>query len=311
MEPIRDTVGASRGFLSGPSPPSVVAWGEVLWDLFDDGARLGGAAANVAFHVAQLGGAATLVSRVGTDELGARARATLEASGVDVAQIQSDAGSPTGTVSVTVRTGEPLYTIRSEVAWDRIAWNDAVAQAIGSADVFYFGTLAQRTLLGRGALAMAWTAIRAGCLRVCDLNVRPPFEDCEVIAATVGNADVVKLNLVEASLVERAFPARGEAIGCLLDQGVKLVALTRGAGGCTLATRTARVDHPGFPIVDGRGDPVGAGDAFVAVLCCELGRARGLPTDLRPLAERANRVAAYVASCPGAMAPLPPALVGG
>ena len=50
------------------------------------------------------------------------------------------------------------------------------------------------------------------------------------------------------------------------------------------------------------GDPVGAGDAFTAVLAIEL--MRGSP--LAAMAARANRYAAYVASQPGAMPKVPP-----
>ncbi|MCE7893681.1 MAG: hypothetical protein DYH12_28955, partial [Sorangiineae bacterium PRO1] len=54
--------------------PRIVAFGELLFDLFPDGPRLGGAAANMAFHAAALGARALLVSRVGDDPLGRRAR---------------------------------------------------------------------------------------------------------------------------------------------------------------------------------------------------------------------------------------------
>src|SRR5262245_59375770 len=34
---------------------TILVWGEVLWDRFPDGDRLGGAPANVAWHLGQLG----------------------------------------------------------------------------------------------------------------------------------------------------------------------------------------------------------------------------------------------------------------
>jgi len=287
-----------------PTRPRVVAWGEVLWDLFEDGPRLGGAAANVAYHAAQLGVDAALVSRVGTDELGARACAKLALSGVDVSLIQRDPGAATGTVAVTMDRGEPRYRIATEVAWDRIAGDESVLRAVSRADVLCFGTLAQRTVLGAGALRAAWDAARPGCLRVCDLNVRPPFAAPAVIDAAVAHADVVKLNEAEAALVAREAGVT-DAVDWLLGRGVRLVALTRGARGCALVTAAARVEHPGYPVAAGVGDPVGAGDAFVAVLAVELGRARAIPDELSSLAARANRIASHVASCPGAMPPIP------
>jgi fructokinase len=38
------------------NPPAILSCGEVLWDLFPDGPRFGGAPANFACHAARLGG---------------------------------------------------------------------------------------------------------------------------------------------------------------------------------------------------------------------------------------------------------------
>ena len=46
----------------------VVGAGELLWDLLPDGENLGGAPANFAYHVAQLGDRSFILSRVGDDE---------------------------------------------------------------------------------------------------------------------------------------------------------------------------------------------------------------------------------------------------
>ncbi len=48
----------------------VVGLGEVLWDVFPAGHRLGGAPANFAYHAAALGADAAIASSVGPDELG-------------------------------------------------------------------------------------------------------------------------------------------------------------------------------------------------------------------------------------------------
>src|SRR5262249_50413381 len=60
---------------------AVVIWGEFLWDRFSaalGGDRLGGAPVNVAWHLAQVGGWAQLVTRVGDDADGRRALAELD-----------------------------------------------------------------------------------------------------------------------------------------------------------------------------------------------------------------------------------------
>jgi hypothetical protein len=51
---------------------TIVGLGEVLWDLFPEGPRFGGAPANFAGHAARLGAEAVMVSQVGDDELGTR-----------------------------------------------------------------------------------------------------------------------------------------------------------------------------------------------------------------------------------------------
>ena len=55
----------------------IIGIGEVLWDVFPSGAVFGGAPANVACHVAGLGGWAGMVSAVGADRLGRAAVAEL------------------------------------------------------------------------------------------------------------------------------------------------------------------------------------------------------------------------------------------
>ena len=53
------------------SDQAVVIWGEILWDRFPEGAQLGGAPSNVAWHLGLAGGWVQLVSRVGDDDAGA------------------------------------------------------------------------------------------------------------------------------------------------------------------------------------------------------------------------------------------------
>ena len=101
---------------------TVLVWGELLWDRFPDGARLGGAPANVAWHLAQLGTRVALVTRVGDDDDGRAAIAAMAARGVDVSLVQVDRERATGEVEVTVAadTGEQRYRLVPGRAWVRI-----------------------------------------------------------------------------------------------------------------------------------------------------------------------------------------------
>src|SRR5690242_20243133 len=126
------------------SDQAVVIWGEVLWDRFPDAAQLGGAPANVAWHLGQAGGWARLVTRVGDDDDGRRAIAQL-ANHVDTSLVQVDRERATGEVLVKVEAGEPSYTLVPGRAWERIECDGAARAAIAEAGVLVYGTLAQRT----------------------------------------------------------------------------------------------------------------------------------------------------------------------
>jgi len=274
-----------------------IAWGELLWDLFPDGDQLGGAAANAAYHAASLGAEALLVSRVGKDELGTRALRELAQRGVDVRAVQIDAGAPTGTVRVELENGEPRYEIAAGVAWDRIAWQDDLGELFRTASVVCFGTLAQQRALGFDAVERALRHAPASALRLCDLNVREPFATRAIVDSALTLASIVKLNEGEVATLSRLFAQPNVVAWLLAERGIELVAVTLGARGAFLATRSERLEHPGFPLSSTGGDPVGAGDAFSAALSLELCRKSPLATCL----ERANRYAAHVASYAGGM----------
>jgi fructokinase len=125
---------------------TIVGLGEVLWDVFTEGPRFGGAPANFACHAAMLGAEAFMVSRVGDDELGDRALASLRDHGVDTDHIARDMNHPTGTVRVEIdAAGKPRFEIAEGVAWDHIAWSDNLETLTVRTDAACFGTLGQRS----------------------------------------------------------------------------------------------------------------------------------------------------------------------
>lgn len=276
---------------------SVICWGELIWDLFPDGPRLGGCAANVAYHVSRLGSPARLVSRVGNDELGRGAVEFLRGAGVDTSLVQVDPRAPTGVVRIGIAAGEPQFSIVTEAAWDRIDIGADVRGALAEAKVLYFGTLAQRTPLGATTLRAAVAACARDCVRVCDLNVRPPFVTPEAMDFSVRTADVIKLNEREAEFISKSFGCN-DVIDWLFEQPqLRLVALTRGSKGSVLVTRTRRVETDAVRYESADADAVGAGDAFAAVLSHHA----AMMDDLERLGVLANRYAGFVASQRGAM----------
>ena len=283
---------ASRG-----EPPLLVGLGELVWDLFPDGHRLGGAPANVCYHASVLGNRGVLATRVGQDDLGAQALTLLRQKGVDTSAVQRDPDRPTGTVKVTFSDGDPAYEINAAAAWSALQWTPEWEALLARADVLCFGSLLQATAPGREALTRAAAAMPAGALRLCDLNLRPPLDTDQAVDAALAAATVVKLSEEEAAALGRR---RGVAdpLGWLLSEyGLRAVAVTRGRRGSLLRTRRGQWEHPGVPTDTSAGDPVGAGDAFTAALAHNLCRGN---TPQQTLAH-ANGHAAQVASQRGAM----------
>lgn len=285
----------------------ILAVGEVLWDLLPDGKQLGGAPANFTYHCRALGALARLVTRVGDDELGREVLERFRALGLPTETVQVDPEQPTGTVSVTLdRSGQPHFTIHEGVAWDRIRADEAGLAAAGEADAICFGSLAQRSELARQAIRTLVAAAPPTALRVLDVNLRPPFVDRNVIAASLELANILKLNDGELTELATMFglPAGvREGMEELAGRfGLKVVALTRGAEGSLLLADGEWSDHPGQPTEVS--DTIGAGDAFTA--CLVVGLLAGHPLDA--INEHANRVAAYVCSQPGGTPRLPDAL---
>ncbi len=273
--------------------PRIICWGEVLWDQFPDGPRLGGAVANVAWHLAMLGAPVALVTRVGDDDDGREATRRLAARGVDPRLIQVDRERATGVVEVSTVDGEPRYRLVPERAWERIEATPPALDAIAAAPALVYGTLAQRAGLDEWRRAV--DAARG--LRVLDPNLRPGKEDRVAVAAALATADVVKIGEREIEPCARAVD-QTDLLDWLLvrrDPPAKLVALTRGPEGSTLHPASVRVEVPAIAAAPG-GDNVGCGDAYLAVLVHGMVAGWSLGT----IGEVASRWAAAVAGVRGA-----------
>lgn len=259
--------------------PKIISLGEVLWDLFPDGERFGGAPANFACHAAILGADVSMVSAVGEDRHGREAMNILRGYGVDVSLMQVIPGARTGTVGVALDdAGKPTFTIHEGSAWDQIAWNHELDTRVATADAVYFGTLGQRTDGSRSSIRRCVeTARQAGIPRVVDINLRPPFFDNAMIRESIQLASILKLSDDELMEVCTACGLASVAqpnvlLKQLLDtQHLDLVVMTRGAKGAVLLTPNSIVEQPGIPTTVR--DTVGAGDAFTAAFL--LGFLRG------------------------------------
>ncbi|MBL8850814.1 MAG: carbohydrate kinase [Planctomycetaceae bacterium] len=302
--------------------PLVIGLGEVLWDLFPDAQKPGGAPANVAFQAGQLGGRGAVASRVGRgeldryvdergnvfDRLGDRLVSYLGERGLDLSALQRDDRHSTGCVTVDVSDPHhPRYTIH-EGAWDFIAADRALVELAGRADAICFGSLAQRSPDSRAAIHAALAAAGQECLTVFDVNLRQNWWDIEWITRSMQAADVLKLNHDEVATLAPLMNAPAEPLRFARHaqqaHGIETVCITRAEHGCLLVRGDETVDLPGIKV--NVVDAVGAGDAFSAALI--IATLRNWP--LQNTGELANRVGALVASRPGAMPDLREELAG-
>lgn len=286
---------------ANPNPlrkPLVIGLGELLWDCFPTGRLPGGAPANVAFHVQQLGIPAAVVTRIGTDPLGDELVAFLAAKGLRTDLVQRDPVHPTGTVTATPRPdGHTDYVFLEDSAWDFLE-----ARTVPAADAIVFGTLAQRNECSRnGIYNTLRRELLPSCLIVYDINLRPPFYQPEWIFDSLAFAHVVKLNDDEARLLGTMLSLSSvnavDVARRLLDRfpQLELVCITRGGDGAVGVTREEVVDVPGVSVKVV--DTVGAGDAFTAALIAF----RLYDWPLETTLSYANRIRALVASRAGAM----------
>jgi fructokinase len=157
--------------------------------LFPDGPRFGGAPANFACHAASLGARALMVGGVGDDRLGRRALDALRSLGVDTRYVTVDPRAATGTVDDTLdQAGKASIQFASDAAWDRLEWNDGLAELAAVVDAVCFGTLGQREQPSRATIQRLVAATPDSALRVFDVNLRPPFYDRDVIEQSLAIA---------------------------------------------------------------------------------------------------------------------------
>jgi fructokinase len=292
------------GMNANERKPLIVGLGEILWDLLPTGRVLGGAPGNVAVHASALGACGAIASCVGADDLGEEIRRHLRTAGLDITAIAIDPDKPTGTVTVELDDeGVPSFIIHQDVAWDAIPFTPELESLMARADAVCFGSLAQRSSVSQHTIREALAATTPDCLRICDVNLRQHYYSRDVLVESFNAADIVKLNDDELATIADLLSLPDEpdltmrALKVRFD--LQLAILTCGPEGSVLMTPDETSHHAGEPVEVV--DTVGAGDAFTATVA--LGVLRG--EKLSAIHERAERVARYVCTQPGATPTLP------
>lgn len=267
-----------------------VIFGEVLFDVFEDGtAMLGGAPFNVAWHLQGFGLRPLLISRIGQDEYGETVFMRMQQWGMDTQAVQIDPDYPTGRVEVSIQNGEPHYVIQAKQAYDKISSALVRDQIVNlPCSLLYCGSLAQRDAVSRKSLQRL--ILEQGLPVFVDINRRPPWVDEDTISMTLHAASSVKMNEAELAIqtgssINNEEDLQRAAAKLRNEYNIAQVYITRGEKGAShisAAGIQTGLAHKVLTFVDS----IGAGDAFASV--CLLGQIRQWP-----VAQTLNRATSF------------------
>ena len=243
-----------------------ICFGEILWDLFPSGKKIGGAPLNVAFRMTQLGIPTTMISAIGSDALGEDLQQAVAEKGV-ATMLQKKKSFPTGTVDVSLNTmGSAQYTIPMPVAWDHISYTTAIEKKVQEADCFVFGSLVARSPESKETLQRL---LPLASYKVFDLNLRKPHYNPTELLEWMQQADLIKCNEEELAELVREYGSNGsdleqQAAFLAAHTNSSQLCITLGSNGALWYENQSFLYQSGFSIKVK--DTVGAGDSFLATL---------------------------------------------
>ncbi|MFW5689786.1 MAG: PfkB family carbohydrate kinase [Spirochaetota bacterium] len=280
----------------------------------------GGAPANVAVAVQRLGLTAGFIGKVGDDPFGRFLTDALEREGVDTSGTAVDANARTTTVFVAVWDDghKDLCFYRNPGADMLLETSELDPGSLRSARAFHYGSIG---LIDEPIASAQRTAVQiareAGALISYDPNYRPTLWPSEARAREIIQSAYAGCHLAKVS-EEELDVATGHgdpdvAMNALLESGVELVVISRGAHGAPASNGTYRLEVPS-PRVEVV-ETTGAGDGFVAALMVKLlpwrerlGSLASIEQDVvRDALEYAACVGALTCTKPGAIPALPTA----
>lgn len=248
-----------------------VCYGEVLWDVFPDHEKIGGAPLNVALRLNSFGDKVAMVSAVGSDNLGNQLISYLKENKLTSEFVQINNEYQTGKVNVTLDAkGSASYEIKFPVSWDFIKLNEEIINLVKTSKVFIYGSLICRNAVSKLTL---YKLINHANFKVFDVNLRAPFYSFELLGELMSKANFVKFNDEELELIAKNFNSKFNSI----EENVSFIAkkfdlshicVTRGGDGALLWIKGKIYYNSGYSVVVK--DTVGAGDSFLASLIYKL-----------------------------------------
>ena len=244
----------------------IICFGEILWDIFEDGKKLGGAPFNVTNSLKDLGADVEFISRIGKDFLGNEILKELKSRGVSTIFLQEDPIYPTGKVTVSLDSdGSAKYEIDNDSAWDYIEKEAKTVKMVSDASAFVFGSLIARAK----SFEALNSFLKVSKFSIFDINLRPPFYNQSLLIDLMNKSDMLKFNDEEldiiASGLESPFNSIDKNIEFIAERTkTKIICVTKGKYGAVLYHHGDWFYNNGYRVKVK--DSVGAGDSFLATL---------------------------------------------
>ncbi len=255
----------------------------------------GGKGANQAVAIGKLGGAVSMIGRVGSDDFGSKLKEALESSGVDGSGVKSVEAEPTGTALIMVNDdGDNSIVVIPGANFSMVPEN-VLSEDFDGQDIL-LAQLETPIETIEKAFAMAK---EKGLMTV--LNTAPARQ---LSRDLIANVDLLVPNETEFEVLT-GYSAESEedlqkGAAALFDTGVKELIITLGKDGALYMNHTGDKHHVHGYKVDAV-DTTAAGDSFIGGLLTALSKGEGMASAM----EFAMKVGAVTVTKHGAQSSLP------
>ena len=253
---------------------NILVFGEILYDIYDDVAVIGGAPFNYSVQLSRLiskNDNLKFITALGKDDFSEDAFKFIENENIDSSLIQVLDNYETGKATVFMNENKiPDYIIHENVAWDNIEFNSDIEKALKEKyDLFYFNILSCRSEKSYNTLKNIFKNIDSK-YKVCDVTFRKNYYTKEKIKEALEFINILKINDDELAIIKSLFYPNLQNDNEILlknlnkDFNIDYIFLTLGKSGASSFYNNQYIFKPSnkIKVVD----TVGAGDSFCAAL---------------------------------------------
>lgn len=253
---------------------NILVFGELLYDIYDDVAVIGGAPFNYSVQLSRLiskNDNLKFITALGKDDFSKDAFKFIENENIDSSLMQVLDNYETGKATVFMNENKiPDYIIHENVAWDNIEFNSDIEKALKEKyDLFYFNILSCRSEKSYNTLKNIFKNIDSK-YKVCDVTFRKNYYTKEKIKEALEFINILKINDDELAIIKSLFYPNLQNDNEILlknlnkDFNIDYIFLTLGKSGASSFYNNQYIFKPSnkIKVVD----TVGAGDSFCAAL---------------------------------------------